>query len=208
MNVEKVEANILLKTLDDYKLVKQYLKENQIKVLGEYFTNSSTPVKTHLFCTINVMITVGDYQELAHLVDNVFSSVSIELVSSSLYTFNNSIKNLVIDTKNQINPEEKSKEYGTKMYWDKKLENIDKFINATNLFTLNAFKADPVIVDDYVRSEFLSYQDKIEDIDNMIKFFEGDPDKNKRLFHTQRYEDCAFLLEIKNKINKYYEGEY
>ena len=41
----------------------------------------------------------------------------------------------------------------------------------------------------------MSKKDKLKDIDHMIEAF----------VEEERYEDCAFLVKIKDKVIKYYE---
>ena len=49
-------------------------------------------------------------------------------------------------------------------------------------------------VKDYIETKEMSYTDKIKDMDLMIESFEKE----------ERYEDCAFLVKIKNKIETHY----
>ena len=72
-------------------------------------------------------------------------------------------------------------------------EDIDKYLEQANETSLALFKKSNEFVKDYVRSKELSYDEKIKDLDLMIKAFE----------EVERYEDCAFLVKIKNKIEKY-----
>ena len=45
------------------------------------------------------------------------------------------------------------------------------------------------------KTKDLSKKEKIRDIDLMIEFFQ----------EVERYEDCAFLVKIKNKVIKHYK---
>lgn len=67
---------------------------------------------------------------------------------------------------------------------------IDKFIEKANETTLQMFKTSNEFRSDYVLSNFMTIDEKIKDLDMLINFFE------KR----ERYEDCAYLMKIKNKI--------
>lgn len=221
MDVNKIEANILLKNIDDYKIIKQYVKENQIKVLGEYFYAGDKKIKVNLFCSINVLITMSEYQELAALTDNTLNSIELELITTA--NLNNPNESLSY-YKNFLNDPEKIRDQVNDSELEGLIENpignlnneiaerIDGFIGATNLFMLNSFKKDPDIIEDYMKSELMSYHDKLQDIGSMIKFFEGNPDQGKdfketmKNIRTQRYEDCSFLLDIYNRIKEYYEG--
>lgn len=67
---------------------------------------------------------------------------------------------------------------------------IDKFIEQTNEATLKMFKTSNEFRADYVWSDFMSVEEKMNDLDVLITFFE----------ERERYEDCAYLLKIKDKI--------
>ena len=47
---------------------------------------------------------------------------------------------------------------------------------------------------DYVETEEMSAKDKVKDLDLMIEAF----------VEEERYEDCALLVKIKDKIKKHY----
>ena len=74
-------------------------------------------------------------------------------------------------------------------------DDIEKFLNQANETSLKLFKQNESFVEDYVTTKELTYEDKIKDIDLMIEAF----------IEQERYEDCALLVEIKNKIKKFYE---
>lgn len=67
---------------------------------------------------------------------------------------------------------------------------IDTFIEKANEATLSMFKTSNEFRGDYVLSEFMTTNEKINDLDALIEFFES----------KERYEDCAYLLQIKDKI--------
>ena len=75
---------------------------------------------------------------------------------------------------------------------DKK--DIEKFLNDANNTSIALFKSSKSFVKDYIETKEMSYTDKIKDIDLMIESFEKE----------ERYEDCAFLVKIKNKIETHY----
>jgi hypothetical protein len=72
---------------------------------------------------------------------------------------------------------------------------IDQFIEKTNEATLSMFKTSDEFRYDYVVSEFMTVDEKITDLNTLIEFFEI----------KERYEDCAYLLKIKDKIIANYE---
>ena len=74
-------------------------------------------------------------------------------------------------------------------------EDIEKFLNQANETSLKLFKQNESFVEDYVTTKELTYEDKIKDIDLMIEAF----------IEQERYEDCALLVKVKNKVKEYYK---
>ena len=74
-------------------------------------------------------------------------------------------------------------------------EDIETFLKQANETSLALFKRNDEFVDDYVKTKEMSKKDKLKDIDHMIESF----------VEEERYEDCAFLVKIKDKVIKYYE---
>ena len=75
---------------------------------------------------------------------------------------------------------------------DKK--DIDKFLKEANETSLALFKKNNDFIDDYVKTNEMSAKDKVKDLDLMIEAF----------VEEERYEDCALLVKIKDKIKKHY----
>jgi len=67
---------------------------------------------------------------------------------------------------------------------------IDEFTNKANEATLAMFKSSKDFTADYVLEDFMDYDEKISDLNYLISYFE----------EKERYEDCAHLLRIKDKI--------
>ena len=67
---------------------------------------------------------------------------------------------------------------------------IDEFTNKANEATLAMFKSSKDFTADYVLEKFMEYDEKIADLNYLISYFE----------ERERYEDCAHLLKIKDKI--------
>ena len=67
---------------------------------------------------------------------------------------------------------------------------IDEFTNKANEATLSMFKSSKDFTADYVLEDFMNYDEKISDLNYLISYFE----------EQERYEDCAHLLRIKDKI--------
>ena len=76
---------------------------------------------------------------------------------------------------------------------DKK--DIDKFLKEANETSLALFKKNDDFINDYVETLEMSKKDKLKDIELMIEAF----------VEEERYEDCAFLVKIKEKIEKHYK---
>ena len=78
---------------------------------------------------------------------------------------------------------------------DKK--DIQKFLTQANETSLALFKKNKEFITDYVETKEISAKDKLKDLELMIEAF----------VEEERYEDCALLVEIKNKIKKYYKKQ-
>ena len=76
---------------------------------------------------------------------------------------------------------------------DKK--DIDKFLKEANETSLALFKKNDDFINDYVETKEMSAKDKVKDLDLMIEAF----------VEEERYEDCALLVEIKDKVKKFYK---
>ena len=74
-------------------------------------------------------------------------------------------------------------------------DDIEKFLSQANETSLKLFKQNESFVEDYVTTKELTYEDKIKDIDLMIEAF----------IEQERYEDCALLVKVKNKVIEFYD---
>ena len=74
-------------------------------------------------------------------------------------------------------------------------EDIERFLNQANETSLKLFKQNKSFVEDYVTTKELTYEDKLKDIDLMIEAF----------IEQERYEDCALLVKVKNKVKEFYK---
>ena len=74
-------------------------------------------------------------------------------------------------------------------------EDIERFLNQANETSLKLFKQNESFVEDYVTTKELTYEDKLKDIDLMIEAF----------IEQERYEDCALLVKVKNKVKEFYK---
>ena len=76
-------------------------------------------------------------------------------------------------------------------------DDIEKFLKQANETSLALFKRNNDFVDDYITTKDLTYKDKLKDIELMIEAF----------VEEERYEDCALLVKIKDKIKKHYNKQ-
>ena len=67
---------------------------------------------------------------------------------------------------------------------------IDSFIKKANETTLSLFKKSNEFLVDYVHNQSMTANEKLNDLNYLITFFEG----------QERYEDCALLVKIRDKI--------
>ena len=74
-------------------------------------------------------------------------------------------------------------------------EDLDKFLTEANETSLALFKKNKDFINDYVKTPEMSKKDKLKDLEIMIDTF----------VEEERYEDCALLVKIKNRIIKYYK---
>jgi len=78
---------------------------------------------------------------------------------------------------------------------DKK--DIEKFLKEANETSLALFKKNKEFIDDYVRTIEMTKKDKLKDLELMIDAF----------VEEERYEDCALLVKIKDRVKKYYKKQ-
>ena len=74
-------------------------------------------------------------------------------------------------------------------------DDIEKFLNQANETSLKLFRQNESFVEDYVTTKELTYEDKLKDIDLM----------NEAFIEQERYEDCALLVKVKNKVKEFYK---
>ena len=78
---------------------------------------------------------------------------------------------------------------------DKK--DIEKFLTEANETSLALFKKSKDFINDYVETIEMSKKDKLKDLELMIESF----------IEEERYEDCALLVKVKNKVIKHYKKQ-
>jgi len=73
-------------------------------------------------------------------------------------------------------------------------DQIKEFVVEANNKSIDLFKSDPSFIKEYVETKDMSRNEKIKDLNIMIEAFEKE----------ERYEDCALLVKIKEKIELNY----
>jgi hypothetical protein len=71
-------------------------------------------------------------------------------------------------------------------------QDLTKWIEKANNVSLDLFKKSKSYQDEYVETNEMTSKDKMKDLDLMIEYFE----------ERERYEDCALLMKIKQRIAK------
>ena len=71
-------------------------------------------------------------------------------------------------------------------------KDLTRWVEKANNISLDLFKKSKSYQDEYVETNEMTYDDKIKDINLMIQHFE----------EQERYEDCAILMKIKQRIEK------
>ena len=74
-------------------------------------------------------------------------------------------------------------------------DDIQKFLIQANETSLSLFKKNDDFINEYVETPEMSKKDKLKDIELMIE----------HIVEEERYEDCALLVKVKNKVIKFYE---
>jgi len=76
-------------------------------------------------------------------------------------------------------------------------DDIQKFLTQANETSLALFKKNKDFINDYVETDEMSQKDKLKDLEIMIEAF----------VEEERYEDCALLVKIKEKVIKKYKKQ-
>ena len=79
----------------------------------------------------------------------------------------------------------------------KEKKDIEKFLKEANETSLALFKKNKSFIKDYVETKEMSAKDKLKDLELMIEAF----------VEEERYEDCALLVKVKEKVIKHYKKQ-
>tara|TARA_B110000908_G_C10171742_1_gene411191 strand:- start:93 stop:731 length:639 start_codon:yes stop_codon:yes gene_type:complete len=170
-----------------------WLKRNNIAIRSENILNEED-----CFGVFTVIIEGDDLDNLKE--ENLEKSLFCDLETMDLEKGNASF------TPHQ----EEEEEYDLKEEFRDDLQNIQElmvnfpikdpgdiknFLKQANETSLALFKRNDDFINDYVKTREMSKDDKLKDLEYMIEAFVPE----------ERYEDCALLVKIKEKVIKYYE---
>ena len=182
----EIEVHII--TLDgaQHLRLNGYLKRNSVLIKSEVISNSK---KSDIFGRFMIYPTHKQLEALKkeNRKNDLYSELEImttedgrwDLYKKDTRTYNiekldEGIKNFLFNISLQ-NPKD-----------------ISKWIEKANNISLELFKKNESYVNEYVETNDMTSDDKIKDIDMMIDYFE----------EREKYEDCALLVKIKEKIKK------
>tara|TARA_Y100000356_G_C11116728_1_gene212582 strand:+ start:43 stop:612 length:570 start_codon:yes stop_codon:yes gene_type:complete len=154
-----------------------YLKRNDIPVKTEQIFGKGAED----FGMFIAIVLHDDLTDIVHCNDNLFKD--LELLSKEDERW---------DNYNKLKDKDFIKDISDFMFSftpEKKID-IDGFIEKANETTLKLFKRSNEFLVDYVHSEAMTPDEKIKDLNHLIIFFED----------QERYEDCALLVKIRDKI--------
>ena len=182
------EIEIYLTTFDGAQHLRLHgwLKRNDTLIKNENIVD-----KEDHFGTFMVYITENQLNKLKE--NNTESSLFMEL---EVMSTESERWDLFKDRKDKENIFEKIQDFMFSFQIrDKK--DIQKFLIQANETSLALFKQNKDFIDDYVETDEMSEKDKLKDLEIMINTF----------VEEERYEDCALLVKIKNKVIKYYKKQ-
>lgn len=155
-----------------------YLKRSDIPIKNETVMNAENQ--------FGMIIAVCDSETLAALKtrEDLFDSISVmdgEDVRWGLYK-----------TMKNENIVDQIKDFMFSFDFSDPKKSIETMLHQANETSIELFRRNESFVDDYVDTNFLTYEEKLKDLESMITYFEN----------LERYEDCALLVEIKEKVKK------
>ena len=183
------EMEVYLTTFDGAQHLRLHgwLKRNDVLVKSENIVDQDD-----YFGVFTVYITENQLEKLKE--NNTESSLFMEL---EVMSTESERWNLFQDkTKNKDNLFESIQNFMFS-FQIKDKKDIQKFLTQANETSLALFKKNKDFINDYVETIEMSKKDKLKDLDIMIEAF----------VEEERYEDCALLVKIKNKIEKHYKQQ-
>ena len=155
-----------------------YLKRSDIPIKNETVMNAENQ--------FGMIIIVCDSDTLAALKEreDLFGSISVmdgEDIRWGLYK-----------TLKKDNVVDQIKDFMFSFDFSNPKESIENMLHKANETTIELFRENKSFINDYIRTDFLSYEEKLKDLESMIEYFEN----------YERYEDCALLVDIKEQVKK------
>jgi len=183
------EMEVYLTTFDGAQHLRLHgwLKRNDTLIKSENIVDQDDH-----FGTFMVYITENQLNKLKE--NNTESSLFMDLEIMSTESERWNLFQSIKDKENKDNLFDKIQDFMFS-FQIKDKDDIEKFLNEANETSLKLFKQNESFVDDYVTTKELTYEDKIKDIDLMIEAF----------VEQERYEDCALLVKVKNKVTEFYD---
>ena len=186
----QAEMEVCFKTYDGSQHLRLHgwLKRNDTLIKMESFTTEKERKKKSHFGSFIVYITEKTLSKLKEENTEKGLFMDLEILSSgerrwatwkgmdNVMKLDEGIKDFLFDIAGSISSP----------------EDISRFVGRANETTLKLFKKDPVYIKEYVETNEMTYKHKIKDLDILIQYFE----------ERERYEDCALILEVKNKVEK------
>lgn len=155
-----------------------WLKREKILIKTEQIFNSK---KTEDFGMFIIVIPHEQLYEIIELKDDMFTS--FEVIQDEKERWN------TYKTTSSRNFMDNISAFMFSLVPQNKID-IEEFTNKANEATLNLFKTSDNFRADYVLKDFMTTEEKLTDLDYLIDYFEN----------QERYEDCGYLLKIKDKI--------
>jgi valyl-tRNA synthetase len=184
------EIEVFLTTFDGAQHLRLHgwLKRNDVLVKSENIVD-----KDDYFGVFTIFITENQLDKLKE--NNTESSLFMELEVMSTESDRWNIFQNKKDKEDNLESDlEKIQDFMFSFQIRDKAD-IQKFLIQANETSLALFKKSKDFISDYVETEEMSEKDKLKDLEIMIDTF----------VEEERYEDCALLVKIKNKVIKHYE---
>ena len=181
------EMEVFLTTFDGAQHLRLHgwLKRNDVLVKSENIVDQDD-----YFGVFTVYVTENQLDKLKE--NNTESSLFMELEVMSTESERWNLFQTFQDDKDKVADMMKNLMFSFQI---KDKGDIEKFLIQANETSLALFKKNKDFITDYVETPEMSTKDKLKDLELMIEHF----------VEEERYEDCALLVKIKNKVIKFHE---
>lgn len=187
------ETEVVLTTFDGPQHVRlhSWLKKNDVIIRSEIITE-----KEEYFGVFTVYIFDKTLETLKkeNLEKNLFMDLENMGTDSERWNlFKDLFSKNPLDLNNKIPVEDFLFNFTLKSK-----EDIEKQLEQIHEISLGLFKKNKDFIKEYVQGNELTKEEKLSDLEHMIQYF---------IENGERYEDCALLTKIKNKVILYYEKQ-